>query len=602
MSLRQASTDSDRTMRPAIGRIAGELASNATDADSAPRDGGTAASEMHVRTRAMFTHVFMAPLLAAMLLAVPILFGACGQTLSDESERTVSVDTGTSSSSSPTDRTTAPSASPGPDRRLETGYQRMFMHDGSDFTYAPFEDAVRRAASVTVSRLTGREETGEGYAILTYAVEESLYNPDGDAEIHVYERDGLPMPAVEPGTRQLLVLSRATNVYYPHPYFHNFNGILVAQAPDGSLECALTGETEPVPGSDLGFSGIVDDVRTLLAAADPERAVYRYAGYEADDGEASSLIEQSPVIVTAAPVRTVFRNRHVDEVVCRVSKTWKGVAEAEITVLLPSGHGLAEGEDALLFLIADGEYRVTSRHSIVRRTDAAAWDAVVVSLDRELAGGSGNEPLDAPAPTPDASREVRAEFRELVERNQDVRGRITIAGTVIDYPLLQSTDNNKYLSIDIDGKASPSGCIVLDYRVDVAAPGRNTPIYGHNMKRGTQFHSLVEYKKEDFFRSHRLIRLDTLYETSWWSVYSVSVVDSSYNYVITMNFADDDEYRTFLDDTVARSMWPVLAPPTVDDQIMTLVTCSYEFDGARTIIHAKRLRALDAGSIPAASP
>ena len=59
------------------------------------------------------------------------------------------------------------------------------------------------------------------------------------------------------------------------------------------------------------------------------------------------------------------------------------------------------------------------------------------------------------------------------------------------------------------------------------------------------------------------------------------------NYVITMDFKDDSAFGDFLEDIRKRSMYPFPFEVTTDDQIMTMVTCSYEFDGARTIIQSR---------------
>lgn len=179
------------------------------------------------------------------------------------------------------------------------------------------------------------------------------------------------------------------------------------------------------------------------------------------------------------------------------------------------------------------------------------------------------------------------EYKNPAARNSDMRGWIRQEGTVIDYPVMQSKDNDWYLSRNIDKKKVVTGSIVLDFRVDIKNLGRNTPVYGHNMKHGSMFHSLVNYKTEKYFKDHPVIRFDTLYEKMKWEVFAVYVVDSGYNYVITMDFTDDAEFQQFLDDIRKRSIYPMPFEVTTDDQIMTMVTCSYEFDGARTIVQAR---------------
>ena len=113
----------------------------------------------------------------------------------------------------------------------------MFNHDRSEHSYMPFNEAVKKSGSVTLSRLDSHEDTGEGYSIYTFTVVESLYNPDGDTIIHLYEGTGPAgsETAYADGQTYLLCLSRATDVYYPHPYFHNFNGIRISADSSGQL-------------------------------------------------------------------------------------------------------------------------------------------------------------------------------------------------------------------------------------------------------------------------------------------------------------------------------------------------------------------------------
>lgn len=536
---------------------------------------------------------------------------------------------------------------------LEIGYRRMFNHDRSENAYTGFTEAVQKAGSVTVARLDQAENTGEGYAIYTFTVLESLFNPDGDTVIHLYEgtRPGMetagsampatsagstaaaastastatPPTAYRTGMTYLLILSRATDVYYPHPYFHNFNGIFIAADASGAVTQAVSAD-----GADnlLREKETRKVFRTLEEATTYTKSLleletawkkgtYRFSGAEILSDDPDAIADGSDYIARVRTGETVFSNRYVQEVTCTIVKPLKGIfglgssqdpaenatppaaailpGHRTITVLFPAGLDVTPGREWLLFLREEEEYRITAKAGAVPADDGAAYNRFLAAVDRETAVAPTPEIVPAtPTPTPRVFTILDA-YKDLPRRNPDVRGWVRQEGTVIDYPVLQGRDNDWYLAHNIDKEKVVTGSIVLDFRVDIRNLGRNTPLYGHNMKHGSMFHSLVNYKTEKYFKAHPTLEFDTLYDKMVWEIVAVYVVDSSYNYVITMDFADDTEYRAFLDDITARSLYPIVEPLTLEDKILTMVTCSYEFDGARTVVQA-RLRQPEAAT------
>ena len=176
------------------------------------------------------------------------------------------------------------------------------------------------------------------------------------------------------------------------------------------------------------------------------------------------------------------------------------------------------------------------------------------------------------------------DFQTLSVINPDVVGWIVIDGTPIDYPVVQGTDNSYYLKHLFDGKWNSSGCIFMDYRVSNTLSDRHTVIYGHHMKNGSMFSSLSGYKKQSFYNEHPtalFIQEDTVYRIEFFSGY-VSKVDSD---AWKVNFADDSEFEQWINKVQSQSYFDSDTVPAVNDRIITLSTCSYEFDNARFVIH-----------------
>ncbi len=516
---------------------------------------------------------------------------------------------------------------------VEIGYRRMFNHDRSEHSYMPFDEAVKKSGSVTLSRLDSHEDTDEGYSIYTFTVVDSLYNPDGDAVIHLYEGTGSAgsETAYVDGQTYLLCLSRATDVYYPHPYFHNFNGIRITADVSGKVLEAVNADgrdnlrKDPLIKKEFKtLDGAAGYVKSLLASVpEAQQGLYRYAGREILSDDPAVIAKESDYIALVRTDEIIFTNRYVQEVKCTILTPYKGIfglgsspdpaenatppateikpGHRVITVLFPAGLDVSARKKWLVFLYEDAEYRISSRSSAVSADSGETYDRYLAAVTTEMAVAPTPEPV---TPTPEPPPKVLTlldEYKPLVEKNKDVRGWIRQEGTVIDYPVLQSSDNDWYLSRNIDKKKVVTGSIVLDFRVDIRNLARNTPLYGHNMKRGSMFHSLVNYKTEAYFKEHPSFEFNTLYEKMIWDVFAVYVVDSGYNYVITMDFKDDIEFDAFLEDIRKRSMYPFPFEVTTEDQIMTMVTCSYEFDGARTVIQS-RLRKPAAPSASANTP
>ncbi|MFC5530513.1 class B sortase [Cohnella yongneupensis] len=200
-------------------------------------------------------------------------------------------------------------------------------------------------------------------------------------------------------------------------------------------------------------------------------------------------------------------------------------------------------------------------------------------------------PTPMPEPEPEAalhpiSPKQTAKFAELAELNPDVAGWLHIPDTKVDYPVVQTEDNAYYLSHSFDKRESIAGTLFMDYRNDREEPDRNTILYGHHMKNGTMFGSLIKYRKEAYYDANRIISFDTLNYEMRWEIFSVYVTDTSFDYIRT-EFEDDEAYVRFLKEIQSRSIYPSEVSLDASDRILTLSTCEYDFKSARLVIHAK---------------
>ena len=93
-------------------------------------------------------------------------------------------------------------------------------------------------------------------------------------------------------------------------------------------------------------------------------------------------------------------------------------------------------------------------------------------------------------------------FAELRAINPDVFAWLTVDGTPIDYPVVQTDNNETYLTTDAQGRWALSGAIFLDYRSNPDFTGFNSVLYGHHMEKKRMFGALSDFADPSFFAAH----------------------------------------------------------------------------------------------------
>ncbi len=186
--------------------------------------------------------------------------------------------------------------------------------------------------------------------------------------------------------------------------------------------------------------------------------------------------------------------------------------------------------------------------------------------------GQSVDPDDNISP---ALLKVRTYLNALRVQNPDLVGWIVVDGTSINYPIVQSEDNEYYLERSFDGKHSQSGTLFLDYRnsKDLSA-NQNSIIYGHNMNTGAMFHQLSDFFNKNFFNKNGTIRILTYDGVYVYKVFCVMETKITYNYIQT-NFPTGDDFVSFVNDLAKKSRYKKDRPVfSESDKILTLSTCT----------------------------
>lgn len=209
--------------------------------------------------------------------------------------------------------------------------------------------------------------------------------------------------------------------------------------------------------------------------------------------------------------------------------------------------------------------------------------------------------LDAqrlPTPTDEAGTEL-VMVNWLIpwyQENNDLAGWLRIDGTKIDEPVVYTPENEKqYLRKNFNGKFSMGGTLILGAVCSIAPESDNLIIYGHNMRNGTMFRDLMNYRQESYWQEHPVIEYATLYEERQYEIvaafYDV-IYDKNAKVFKFYQFANYETEAEFADAMAyfkSKSEYDTGVEPVFGDRLLTLVTCSYHTTDGRFVVLARQI-------------
>lgn len=182
------------------------------------------------------------------------------------------------------------------------------------------------------------------------------------------------------------------------------------------------------------------------------------------------------------------------------------------------------------------------------------------------------------------------DFNKLINKNPDTIGWIKVLGTDINYPVVQTNNNDFYLTHSFDKSYNKAGWIFADYinkNLKNNELDKNTIIYGHNRQNNSMFGTLSNVFKEEWLsnKENHYINFSTLNNNMVWEVFSTYIIEKE-EYYIQSNFSSNEEYISFLNTIKNRSTYKYDVNISKEDKILTLSTCTNVGEG-RTVLHAK---------------
>ncbi len=188
-------------------------------------------------------------------------------------------------------------------------------------------------------------------------------------------------------------------------------------------------------------------------------------------------------------------------------------------------------------------------------------------------------------------------YAALYARNQDFVGWITIDGFDISLPIVQGDNNEEYLKTNFDGKSNKYGSIFMNCSNSVDRLNYNTTLFGHYMFDSKMFGNLVQYKSAAGYKKAPVIEFNTLFADYKWKVFAVFITNGTregddgylFNYIFT-DLSTQEAVESFMGEIKQRSIYYPAVDIAVSDKILTLSTCTYEFEEARLVIMARMVR------------
>lgn len=193
---------------------------------------------------------------------------------------------------------------------------------------------------------------------------------------------------------------------------------------------------------------------------------------------------------------------------------------------------------------------------------------------------------------------MQIKFASLYAQNQDLVGWISIPGLDIDFPVMQDGNDTFYLRHNFNRDYTVYGTPFLSRYNNIKTLDQNSTIYAHSMRRDDQmFTPLKEYRSVDGFKKNPLIEFSTLYKDYYFKVYAVFISngdssgDNGYLFDYTWNkFATTQNFVDFVRSINQRKLYSTGVDISTSDKLLTLSTCTYDFDDCRLVVVGRMVR------------
>lgn len=189
---------------------------------------------------------------------------------------------------------------------------------------------------------------------------------------------------------------------------------------------------------------------------------------------------------------------------------------------------------------------------------------------------------------------ILPEYADLFLENPDMVGWISIPGTEVDYPVMQTPYSpDFYLRRNFYKESNSHGAIYVREVCDVNEPSDNITIYGHNMHDGSMFAAVTKYQHKDFWEEHKTFTFDTLTEHHTYEVVCAFKTSGNsgegFAYHLFVDAENEEDFNEFISTCKALDFFETGVTAEYGDKLICLSTCEYTLDNGRLVVVAKRV-------------
>lgn len=195
----------------------------------------------------------------------------------------------------------------------------------------------------------------------------------------------------------------------------------------------------------------------------------------------------------------------------------------------------------------------------------------------------------------EAEKTVHPDFSKLYEVNNHLVGWLEV-GTEMALPIVY-LDNEFYLEHDYYGKYDEAGTVFINEANSIWPADKNLLFHGHNMRSGSIFGNFDNYREASYLKDNPIITWRTIYDDEPTYYVPIAIFDASMNSgnsnyfdIGRIWFDDDAEFLEFTDGLQNISYYDLPIDVQPEDNLITLITCSYVYDNSRFIIVAREFR------------
>ena len=257
----------------------------------------------------------------------------------------------------------------------------------------------------------------------------------------------------------------------------------------------------------------------------------------------------------------------------------------------------------IVILICLGGIGYSSFNLVVWYLENKRIDAQIMKIN-DVISLETIEEIEEPGPTPEEPIKeekpndyfdymqiplIKVDFSKLKEINNETVAFLKVNGTNINYPVVQTDNNDFYLKHAFDKSYNSAGWVFMDYRNDANELQDNTIIYAHGRVNSTMFGSLKNVFKSDWYNdaNNYVVNLVTEKQSTLWQVFSVYHIPTE-TYYLTSSFGTKESHEESIKTIMDRSLYDFKTTVSTDDKILTLSTCYNKEE--KVVLHAKLIK------------